>query len=438
MPILTRTVLVAIVVLAGAERIPRADSSGCPSCGSNSPILNPFPILGIRWGTSRVLKGSRACPINEDDHATIAIARITAAQPPTVTEPPTGIVRGYQLSVVDGGGRELCRGSQLTGVIFVLADNRQPVVVQQIAKTPITSDPARRGAPPAGLEYRVVYYLADSERPDASLCTTPLRGLGLLRRAWRWLTRHRLPSFASSEVSPTLDDLFEVFPDQLTSYAVLIPDAEYNAHGDPFVPRSTGLRAIGAASYRSLGQPALEWFEFACAGGALAHTDLSGLVALDDPKEVRTAALRMFQAKYHGDRSETVTGIPISYTRDVAPATDAAVELDPDIEARWDERGAVCISHSRLWMRDSIISNMSDYHDISLAEGERRFVAELHSRPCTPELRGYFTSYVMHHVDAAPKPSPVPWASYLRYLSLATIRPTHRSPRSPPADAARR
>jgi hypothetical protein len=218
--------------------------------------------------------------------------------------------------------------------------------------------------------------------------------------------------------------LFEVFPDHLAEYAVIIPDAAYDSQGVPQDPstfyKKGMLEDIGQAGQVSPGKVSLEWFEFSCASGALAHTDLSGLVEIGEPKKIRTAALRMFRAQYRDYKSETLDGTPISYIRNASrPCKDpqnCAAELqssiNDNVEAMWSDEGATCLSHSRRWLKNTVISKTLFYkRSLSLPESETRFMTELkfNGKLCNRKSTGYFTSYVMNHIDhKMPSPNTLP------------------------------
>ncbi|HEX2686248.1 MAG TPA: ADYC domain-containing protein [Kofleriaceae bacterium] len=437
--------MIAVFVLMDGDKPPLASADGCQGCSSNSPIINPFPIMWLRWGTSRILKNNSACPKKFDvEHARIAIKRIE-----TNENNPDGKVRGYQLVVVDDKNIPQCEGTNLVGITFELSKGKEPVIVKQIAKTQVTQD-SRNVLRLVHNEYRLVYYISPViSEPDESLCTHRFRA-GWLRRFWWRIRSNYGPSFPPPKPSPDLKSLFEVLPDHLAEYAVIIPDAEYDNDGAPATKddlSSIHLRPIPSWAQGGLGKPSLEWFEFACAAGALAHTDLNGMVDIGEDKDVRTAALRMVQAQYYAFESRTLYGIPISYTRnqphpclstghcrfelqssqdnslqDNAVAT-TSVQNDPTqgklIEAMWSKDGAVCISHSRLWEKDTVISSALPYSHTTpdLQAGEMLFISEIQKKfkiqSCdivnnaksnstktnkSDASKAFFTSYVENHI----------------------------------------
>jgi hypothetical protein len=451
-------VLGKFIVLAGITSIlldlaslPPAEGSTCP-CTSNSPIINPFPYRSLRWGTSIVRQGTKECPIETMKKPRIAIARIVEGS-------QEGPIRGYQLVVVDGDNRQMCAGTQLAGIVFnyLYKEHDEPVVIRQVARAKVTPDSLQKEACLLD-EYRLVYMLASVHRPDDSLCTHRLKN-SRVRRAYRTLFGFGIPSLPPPEISPSVTALSEIYPNHLADYVVVIPNADYDSNGMPQTPNSQGLSPVP--------DKGLEWYELACAGGALAHTDLTGLVEPGESQEVRTAAMRMLRANYRGNNTKTVDGVPISFRRDKphtpeykqlcenaqqdhdSHATDLALETgnadaratggedlagrfgtdchstnraqdnhklrdieDEDVEARWTSRGAACVSHSRLWMRDGVVHAAQRYPG-RLQDSEPKFLNDLKKLPpvnggpdlvvpCDPSFKHsptvWFTSGVFHHI----------------------------------------
>lgn len=380
-----RLLLVSIVlfmILDGTHtKLVRAESdSGCTGCPTNSPIVNPFPIRGLRWGTARVLEGTSRCSIKQAASAFIAIAEI----------PPNGMLRGYQLVVVDENNTQICKETELTGIKFEISKGWEPYVIQQIAKTQLRPDLSQINRKERA-EDRLLYYIAAAADPDDSLCLdNRISSNRFYKRWWREAFKRRGPSFAdypSPEISKTANDVSEVPENTLEKFALVIPDAAYTGDGIPVNPGDywKNLKPIPR------GKP--EWFELACAGGALAHTELSGLVEPGEGKEVRTAALRMFLAKYKDDH-DTVAGVPIHYFK------HRKGEQPPSqgVEAQWNENGALCLSHSRMWLKDTLITEGIYYKGMNLAASEAKFVEWFKLKKCGANPEGYFTSYVVNHI----------------------------------------
>jgi ADYC domain len=401
----------------------RASAEGCP-CTSNSPIVNPFPIRSLRWGTGRVMRGTQECNVPASDDPHLAIAK--------VKDERSDMIRGFQLIVVDKDHIQRCAGTQLAGVIFdqLLSKGDEPVVIRQVAKARVT--PVAVSAKSCVLEeYRFAYLLAAASRPNDSVCAFGLKNRGV-RRVLRRVFGKRVPALPSPQGSS--DCPVEIPQDQLVDYAVVLPDADHDSEGNPQTSSSDGLVPVP--------DPRLEWYELACAGGALAHTDLGGLVEPGEPKTVRTAAMRMIRANYKGGRAETIKGIPINFRRD-KPHTCEYLDLckkreeswmpsngwekgkvqsrnerplfseieAKEVEARWGVAGATCVNHSRLWMKDTLVYPAMNFRG-SLEEKEIRFVDSVRTGgrgrylpACTSNAHGedYFTSGVVHHIDHATK-----------------------------------
>jgi len=366
--------------------------------------------MWLRGQSMPVLRNYSTCKKADQHGAHLAIVKLD--------DNSTSKMRGYQL-VVTAGGPTLCSGSELVGIVFQLSSTYgEPAMIRQVAKTPITTDRPPGGVKPAE-EYRLMYLVSPAARPDDSLCNHSLND-SRLRRVKRRFFPYHIPEFQQPQNSSNGDNLFEVYKDRLMDYAVIIPNAEYDDRGEP------QLQATPKTP-----RPDELWFEFACAEGALAHTDLTGLVDVDAPQEIRTAAIRMFRAQYDGKDTATEDGTPIDCVRGERPQLPGAVppskaaEQDltnppdvGDLEAKWDSTGAVCVNHSRLWMRDSIIPDAKPSLPNTpkgevlkaLKQAEDEFIAQFNRHKCTKKDEGYFTSRVVHHIDDTP-PTPTSRAS---------------------------
>jgi hypothetical protein len=400
------SVAAAISILLNCTLPRLASAEGCPGCASNSPIINSFAVMWLRGQSMPVLSNHSTCKKADQRGAHLAIVKLD--------DNAKSKMRGYQL-VVTVGDTILCSGSELTGIVFQLSSRYgEPAMIRQVAKTQLISNQFEKGAQHVD-EYRFMYLVSPAGRPDDSLCS---RGLNdsRLRRAKRRLLPYHIPEFQQPETTPDSDSLFEVYRDRLMDYAVIIPNAEYDDRGEPQPQVAKTQR------------PDDTWFEFACAEGALAHTDLTGLVDVGARQEVRTAAIRMFRAQYDGEEAATQDGTPIAYARGelsqspgstLPPSEISAQTLTRfpdvgDIEAKWDSTGAVCVSHSRLWMRDSIIADAKPVPANTprpnmtrlLEQAEDDFVNQFHKSKCDDKFKGYFTSRVIHHiVHTSPTPA---------------------------------
>lgn len=403
-PTVLLPIAIVLFVLFGGEGPPLARADICPGCSSNSPAVNPFPLGALRWGTAKVKQGTSKCSVSKDDR--LAIQRLTIPS-------KESLMRGYQLVVVDKGGKMVCEGLALVGLQIELNKNWEKVVIQRIAKTTVIKDPYQLDGQSPPEEFRPVYFLSAASAPDKSICTDYRPSSNRwYRRIWRKLFGRRPAADLSALVQPAkhLDDLFQVFADRLVEYAVVIPDAAYDRDGNPVDPsrRWRSLPPIPEAARAAPGRVSLEWFELACAGGALAHTDLSGLVDLEEEKPVRTAAVRMFLAGYRKGDGDTLAGTPVQYTRNrpypscrgcaTRTLADRGPSMRGPIEAHWTEHGAVCLSHSRLWQKDTVITAARPYQG-TLEEREAEFIrSRFGLPPCTAAHTGVFTTYSPNHI----------------------------------------
>lgn len=149
------------------------------------------------------------------------------------------------------------------------------------------------------------------------------------------------------ELTACRDEMFAQFrgdlADSENQLAIIAPGEVYYAHG--------GIRPTE--------HPA-RWFHLACAGGALAKARLRGYGpdAEGDYRTKRVAFHKMTMA-YYCDHSETETGTPTFMYNSAADREDQKGDMGPvaassigPVEAYWNDDGATCIDHSRLWLKD--------------------------------------------------------------------------------------
>jgi hypothetical protein len=243
---------------------------------------------------------------------------------------------------------------------------------------------------------RAVYLITPADRPTNSLCTSPP------------------PEATPGKPTPILLNrsgkdgaLSDIAPDELASYALIIPGAVYDAAA-ALIPRSvTPVSSQVRGSSR-------RWFNLACAGDGLAQTELSGLATapiVDQATAIaRLPALHMFTARYCYGVSATTRGTPIAWQRNEASARRARAGTGP-IEAKWGPDGAICLAHSRLWMSNKTIAlppQLVDLpafkdHPITYPMDEDDFL----SRLCPERVKdcgdadepGVLVSHTVDHID---------------------------------------
>ncbi|MBL9101957.1 MAG: hypothetical protein JNL82_13420 [Myxococcales bacterium] len=157
---------------------------------------------------------------------------------------------------------------------------------------------------------------------------------------------------------------------------------------DPLVAAAT---IIGGETYdnatKSVEAGREGWFTIACAGSAAAKMKLMGYSPQTEfdgtgqPSTVdqRTATLKMITADYCGTgHSYTETGTPVVWNN-LAGSVDSSVWHTPgEVEAVWNESGAVCLGATRLAGADvecaSALPSCAD-HDIGDGEWITRVAA---------------------------------------------------------------
>jgi hypothetical protein len=369
----------SVTCLAPASSRAAEGTCSGATCGTNSPFINQFPFNGLDGSLIQVTQGNSACSLASNVRWTLGIELI--AQDSRQADAPPPHFRGYQLVVRDQDGNKYapCNGHRIAGIHFVIRarylhffSRSYYFVIEQVSKMKVT----RRisGSPPE-VELRYGYLITQQMVPGASLCTHSLR-----------VTVPQGKGYARIQVSGDSHDIFDVHPTMMREYAVILPGPIYNERGDVIVSKA-------------------DRFNIACADNALAQTDLSGLVRPEDPPEDRTAAVHMFTAKFRAGESSTEPGTPIVWRKGAVHSSDNPQDDEQVIEARWDTTRATCVSHSRLWMQDRVISVSAGF--AGAPDPEARYVATLRDpgvvacehcdpgAPCDTAL----TSFAVHHID---------------------------------------
>src|ERR1041384_757796 len=131
--------VIAVFFVMDGDKPPLAIADGCPGCASNSPIINPFPIMWLRWGTSKVLSGNKpTCDVDKFKDPRIGIKPIELHSTDNSEQ-----IRGYQLIVADATNDAKyapCEGADLVGVTYILSRSRSPVLIQQVALVEVVRD----------------------------------------------------------------------------------------------------------------------------------------------------------------------------------------------------------------------------------------------------------------------------------------------------------
>ncbi|HEU4727768.1 MAG TPA: ADYC domain-containing protein [Kofleriaceae bacterium] len=389
-------------------------SDGChsSSCGGNSPVVNTFEINGLH--PDGCLNADHVAL--DPDSLDLAGTRCASASKKHYLDfAESGGSTDYQLVATPATNEpdnQLCEGADLVGATFMVASEdhkeQHKYVISRMGATAIRdslqSATVAAAQPAAGSKTRTAYFIAPLARPSQSLCmTAPPESPGdtptpVLHRSvsvpkWR----------ASSQ--PTLPD---ISPETLPFYAIIVPGAVYNRNA-VLLPGS--MHTLPGHRDGSSGR----WFNIACTSDALAQIELDGV--LNDPITETTAgsrlpALHMMTARYCGHVSATTRGTPIGWH--IAGRSSTTREASPVVEAQWDNDGASCIAHSRLWMLDTMISLPSQLYKLfgspsspsyPMEEGE--FLEKLCpgkiQRQC-PHVESILESHVIFHMHGDPRP----------------------------------
>lgn len=312
---------------------PRSTPDSCPTCSGNTALINPFPIHGLHPGgcwnadshrlvPGTLKKGLSQCPDEAVSLDVEADGRFVGR---------------------DSDGKKRCEGPALVGASFTVEAWIKIAGTWQTRATSILIAQARslqgtNATPDAPSPMHRAYMLAPDGEPAASLCDAAEARPWVsawLEDAPREATLPRpVPAVAMrAHLTPVQFPPFE-------RYALPIPGAVFNEKGnhidktDPRnFPKTPG------------------WFNIACAGGALAKMRIERLEQQDSLVH-RGATLKMLTARYCADVGYTVVGPMIKEVRATEPEP---ADMFGSIEARWDEKGATCLSHSRLYRPNTVI-----------------------------------------------------------------------------------
>lgn len=363
----------------------RSTGHDCPTqtCGSNSPIINAFPIDGLHPG---------ACA--NGDHRW-GVAGSLRARPGVCTDAPMTLDldrRGYLVGRDPTTGQVRCRGAALVGATFkVAADRDGETVIQPPREAEIMiTDMAMIAGTGAGGGRIPAYALAPAGKLEASLCDRADAD-GWLRD---WLGG-KLTAGPASRTPVVTDDraLRTLAPSEAGRYAIAMAGEVYDRRGQPMTGGARG------------------WWNLACVGAALAESRIRGLdhrpdLPAAEQAASHRAALMLLTAKYKEGISYTVHGPqirwrPLTCGRHCRPASG---EL---LEARWGEEGATCLSRARLWRRNTVIPpNAVTERCRDQPCDEQVFRNSLGLPACDESADGtdpaYWETTLVEHVDVTP------------------------------------
>jgi len=172
-----------------------------------------------------------------------------------------------------------------------------------------------------------------------------------------------MPQHTPSSGPIDVDKLPEIIQEDQPLYAMVVPGAVYDTMAELIEHSDEAHKNLGTNPEGS----SRHWFNVACVKDALAQTELLGLAM--PPKESpamekmscaarysygRLPALHMLTAKYCYGRSVTVRGTSVAW-RWGRRGSEPDHAHSPLVEARWNDQGAACLDHSRLWKKDKVV-----------------------------------------------------------------------------------
>jgi hypothetical protein len=282
------------------------------SCGGNSPIVNAFPINGLRPDGEcdpegvQLMPGSLSGGVNNKcDGSTLGVAH-------------------NALVGVKPDGSYACEGDALKGASFVV-------------RSWVPKDKSGSALRTLTIHITDVQpYTADN---------------GEIRNGYRMIGDGKSLCNAgdASDARQTLGlpVISGLAPDPPAGKDLVIPVSSelYDALGRPIDVDLTWARK----------EP--EWLSLACVADALGERSLYDLDT--DNVDNSRAALMMLVANYCGDRHVTLRGDKIAwdFVDDSAPGTQTVSHRTSEqtmLEAKWGPSGAVCLSQPRLLYRDGL------------------------------------------------------------------------------------
>jgi len=300
------------VALTSLKMCTKPPPPSCPfyTCGGNSPVINAFPINGVRSDGECNLEGVQLVP----DSLSGGLNNLCNGS--------TLDVRDNKLIGLRSNGTTACEEDQLKNATFVLRSHvdrtdgsgKRTLTVQITDIQDYTADNG---------ETRKAYRMNAGKGPlcnplDSSDARVTL-GLDLI---------------------PGLSD-----PPMDRNFVIPVTSELYDRLGHA-VPLGIGWE-----------RKTPDWLHLACVDDALAKRSLYDLYS--DSVEHSRAALMMLVANYCGNLHVTMRGVYVAWqllddsSKPKHPVTRAQKsDADVMLEAEWGPEGAVCVSEPRLLYRD--------------------------------------------------------------------------------------
>jgi hypothetical protein len=318
---------------------------GCPSatCGGNSNIVNSFPINGLRSGCANAegltlvsgsLTGSKNTACNGKDLAVNETGELIAKDEPGCD--PTDLI----------GARFAIKSSK--------SSNEEFIAIEDYGETNANSEDLYYG-------YLLTEWPAPAGGAKAhSLCE---RESSNEWRASKVKLKRRANPPVDDQLKPSAKDKELLF---LSVKALLA-----HSNGDKSILEKPPLDSEVLDSPLAIAhlgelynedeewirEAGTDWINIACVRDALAKVHLrkicvAGAKPAHEAEEYvkkRQAALRMMTANYCKSEHYTAREVDIGWDS-TAPLGDDPDHLIGDVEAVWNENGALCINHARaIW-----------------------------------------------------------------------------------------
>jgi hypothetical protein len=315
-----------------AGKVPKGVESAnwCPTsdCGTNGPIVNRFPVNGLHANGYKNAQGVWLVP------GSIQGSRNKACDDHTLD--------------VDGAGKLIAAGAEgctdrdLDGASFKLKKTDPSTQVERIIELVIhAADPVKH------YEHEVRGYKFTLRDSQQSVCDSreakKIANALSLRKSPRFQDASGLdPDVAKADLESGTLDRKRDNDKAISEIAIVFSGELYDAAGRMLKGSERG-----------------GWFNIACARDALAKLDIlkiaphvSAEEATPEYYKIRAAGLRMMTANYCNNERYTFDGTEIEWAPFGSAQIGTCVKAAPDdrtLEAVWDENGAVCIEHTRLY-----------------------------------------------------------------------------------------
>lgn len=287
------------------------DVGACPqtTCAHNSPELTGFPLGALSLDGCRNPGG-------------VSLVQGSLSAPRCGGELDLAFADGALAGRRPGASAPTCRGADLEGATFWIDGPRR--ATGPIAGPPVGDDTQVRQ------QLRLVSVDTGPAIPTYRVIRT---GRATVWQDDRWVVR--------AETLPALSACNRARESDLYRRAIVVA-------GDRLDDDAATILASGPSTFA--------WIHFACEDSALAKMRELGYDPMDGASTAgeRQATLRMITARYckAAGGAFTTAGVPVHWKK--RGESDAPLTADEGpLEARWNQDGATCLSHARIFRRSA-------------------------------------------------------------------------------------